>query len=201
MINVVLCGDESVGKTSLLARLEDERFHASYSPTVAIDFKQIHTRNAYFRVVDTSGARRFEQVVTTNAKNTQIVVFVYDLNIPDSLHSIEKRWTNLVSWGVETKETRVGYLVGTKMDLPNGITDDEIDIIANRFNLIVAKTSAKTGFGVYDLFNAMGETTKSDMMVLNPLDVEYDASSSSSGEGEDVVKTSGCCCRRKFTKI
>ena len=39
LIKLVFIGDSSVGKTCLLMRFSENRFHADHMPTIGIDFK------------------------------------------------------------------------------------------------------------------------------------------------------------------
>ena len=208
MIHVVICGDEMVGKTSLLTRFENNGFPQTYHPTIAIDFKQIHTRNAHFRICDTSGKTKYEQVVSNQFKEALVILFVFDLSNPDSLESVTKRWLRLAQWEERQRGNVFGYLIGNKIDL----NKEEIDCdpICQAHRLTYIKTSALTGEGVYDMFIRIGDTvnTRHNKLLSEGVIGLLSDNNMKILEFDDILDDGvetrkGCCCCKKkaFIKV
>ena len=203
---MVVCGDETVGKTSILSRFESNVFSENCQPTIAIDFKQIHTRNYHFRICDTSGKTKFEQVVSNQFKGlVHVVVFVFSNE--DSLESIVTRWFKLSNWSGASGKNVIGFLVQTKSDLKLLQQDDDIiQSFAKTHNLHFVKVSSKTGEGVFDLFSDIGDRVMAlhnELLAtghLTGLFKEKEGKETfmiEDEEEEEQEKKRSCCCRRK----
>ncbi len=208
MIRLILCGDESVGKTSILSRFENNNCPQQYYPTIAIDFKQFHTKNAHFHICDTSGKSKHEQIVTNQFKDVHVILFVFDLQNEDTLESILLRWMKLSLW--DKRVDTFGYLVGNKSDIKGENKDDIYFEFAKKNNLTFVKTSALNGDGVYDLFIQIGDivNTRNNKLLSEGKPGLFTVLSKFEDllvleEDEDETTKKGCCCRRrnKFSKI
>lgn len=212
---MVVCGDEAVGKTCIILRFESNSFTENCQPTIAVDFKQIRTRNYHYRICDTSGKTKFEQVVSNQFKGVEVHAVVFVFSNEESLESIVTRWFKLSNWTARKQVT--GFLVQTKSDILK--EDDDKDIIqsfAKTHNLHFVKVSSKTGEGVFDLFSDIGDRV---MALHNELlanghltglfkEEEKEKETFMIEEEEEEEEKNGkqsccCCCRRKtsFVKI
>ena len=63
LVKLVLIGDSSVGKTSLLMRFSENRFPEQHMPTIGIDFKikivETESKRVKLQLWDTAGQERF----------------------------------------------------------------------------------------------------------------------------------------------
>ena len=215
MINVVVCGDEAVGKTCIILRFESNSFTENCQPTIAVDFKQIHTRNYHYRICDTSGKTKFEQVVSNQFKGVDVHAVVFVFSNEESLESIVTRWFKLSNWTARKQVT--GFLVQTKSDILK--EDDDKDIIqsfAKTHNLHLAKVSSKTGEGVFDLFSEIGNRVMArhnELLATGHLqglfkkeqEVERETFMIEEEEEEEENGKESCCCfccrKKSFVKI
>ena len=66
LLKLIVIGDSSVGKTSILQRFSDNLFPESHMPTIGIDFKvkalQIADKHVKLQVWDTAGQERFRTI-------------------------------------------------------------------------------------------------------------------------------------------
>ena len=156
VFKVLLLGNLAVGKTSLLIRFVEGRFHSDFGPTIGANFmvKKLTLKpktEVDLQIWDISGAIKHQPKLLTKAfyQGASGVFLVFDLTRPDTLQSLEE-------WKREVEQC-VGPLpmisIGNKNDLSSQITDDEIMVTMKRLNVIEQRlTSAKTGEGVSDSF-------------------------------------------------
>ena len=91
VFKLILIGDTSVGKTSLLNRFTERSFHHFYNPTIGIDFRvksiKINNKLIKLQIWDTSGNERFQAITSLYYKNADGFIIVYDTTNPSSLKS------------------------------------------------------------------------------------------------------------------
>ncbi|GET85458.1 small GTP binding protein rab6-like protein [Leishmania tarentolae] len=81
---LVLLGDQSVGKTSIITRFMYDTFDQQYQPTIGIDFfsKTVHLeddREVRLHLWDTAGQERFHSLIPSYIRNSAATVVVYDI--------------------------------------------------------------------------------------------------------------------------
>ena len=116
----VIVGDKGVGKTSLLERLVDDTFDATYSPTICIDsrtwtYEPVMGRAVKCQFWDMSGEEIFFDICLPYFWNTHAVIAVYDTTCRASFAGVQR-------WIADTRyncldDTPVFILVGTKTDI------------------------------------------------------------------------------------
>ena len=83
VIKILIIGDTSVGKTSFVNMYTEGTFTDEFLTTIGIDFKWkiIEFNETQVKIVlyDTSGQSRFRTVVTSYYKNTDAILFIYDI--------------------------------------------------------------------------------------------------------------------------
>jgi len=151
-IKVILLGDTSVGKSSLLLRMTQTRFVELNVPTVGVDMQTIlldvADRKVKATVWDTAGQERFRTIVRSYYRDTHAVIAMFSLVDAASFAS-------LPHWIHEARETSPDtavLIVGCKSDLAEQKPELHVDVaalsqvITNEFKYI--ETSARTGQGV-----------------------------------------------------
>ena len=152
---ILLIGDSSVGKTSLIQRYVNGIFKYEYLATVGIDFYKKHeiinNMNVEVRLWDTAGQERFKSLTPNYFKNAEGVILTYDITKTESFENL-KYWMNSI-------ETNLGdiipiIIVGNKLDMKDmrEITKENADKLSKEYNYKYFETSAKTGEGVDDAF-------------------------------------------------
>ncbi|PWN54467.1 hypothetical protein IE53DRAFT_302149, partial [Violaceomyces palustris] len=119
ILKFILIGDSSVGKSSLLVRLTDDRFLIDPDPTIGVEFGShlIGLENGEtikVQVWDTAGSESFRSITRSYYRGAAGALLVYDItHRPSFLNA--KTWLDDVRSHAEEKVTIV--LVGNMKDL------------------------------------------------------------------------------------
>ena len=175
IFKVILLGKTSVGKTSLLKRFINGTFDQNIVSTAGFGFecKKIYYKNlkkyVTLNIWDTAGQERYSSLIELYYKNTDCILFVYDLTDKTSLINLNNYYESIQN-NLDVNKVLL-CIVGTKKDLYDQIDDDdnndndnnnkvnlkEIKEFADKINAKICKqTSALLNYGIEDLFNEIG---------------------------------------------
>ncbi len=155
---ILLAGDESVGKTSLIRRLVKNEFAIDYKPTLGFEITshslQIKDISIALVIWDIAGQTCFQSVRRNYYKGSDGFLLVFNLANRISLRNLEY-------WAVEIKEMCPNaplVILGNKSDLPDHkVTVAEMQKMTQKLGAVDSiLTSAKTGQGVQDVFLLIG---------------------------------------------
>ena len=153
---ILLIGDSSVGKTSLIQRYANGIFKEEYLATVGLDFytkqEAINNINVLVRLWDTAGQERFKSLTPNYFKNAEGVIITYDITSSQSFENL-KFWINSIKTNLGEKNIIIPIIiVGNKLDMKDmrDITREEAEKFAKENKYKYFETSAKTGEGVDD---------------------------------------------------
>ncbi|CAE6420535.1 unnamed protein product [Rhizoctonia solani] len=152
---IVLLGDQSVGKTSLITRFMYDTFDNTYQATIGIDFLSktmyLDDRTVRLQLWDTAGQERFRSLIPSYIRDSSVAIVVYDITNRASFMSTSK-WIDDVR--SERGSDVIIVLVGNKADLSDKrqVTMEEATQRANELNIMFMETSAKAGHNVKTLF-------------------------------------------------
>ncbi|MHA1732213.1 MAG: Rab family GTPase [Promethearchaeota archaeon] len=158
-LKVVLAGDESVGKTSLVRRFVDDKFSEQYKKTLGfeISVKAVEVSGApiVFSIWDVGG-EKFKRQQKNYYTDARGVFVVFDLSKEDSFKHVPK-WVQYVRSVVPTSPV---IIVGNKSDLcddaPGCVALDMLEDVTRRVEAVwCTSTSAKTGENVEEMFSEM----------------------------------------------
>ena len=156
-VKVIVIGDSTCGKSSLLRQFVDNRFDPAQDMTVGVDlgFKTIslQQRNIKVQIWDTSGQEVFHNITTVYYRGAHVILLVYDIaNERSYLHC--KKWLDHIHSVWRDEYAPMIVLVGNKTDLGchRVISREDGERFAQKHGLLFAETSAKTGDGVEDAF-------------------------------------------------
>ena len=94
LFKLILIGDSSVGKSSLLLRLTDGYFNEDYEVTVGVEFGsfllQIEDKIIKLQIWDTAGQESFKALNKIFYRGAHCVFMVYDITKRDSFVNIEE---------------------------------------------------------------------------------------------------------------
>lgn len=159
-IKILLLGDGSVGKTSLMKRFVYNQFSEEYVSTIGVNVVKktvtINGRDVIFLIWDILGQRSHSELHRNFYMGAQGALAVGDLTRPETITSLNSWLTHLFE-----NEGRLPVVVlGNKSDLlePGSATNNEGEIIkvAYNYNSPYFLTSAKTGENVETAYSDLG---------------------------------------------
>ena len=156
--NILLIGDSSAGKASLMLKFTDNKFDEDSSSTTGIEFKdkviQINNKDINLHILDTAGQEKYRSITKNFIRKGDGIIFVFDLSNKDS-------FDNIKDWLITTDATNENYqriLVGNKCDLPDKkISKERIEKLSQKYNMEYFETSAKENINVDLIFNKIAE--------------------------------------------
>jgi small GTP-binding protein len=170
-VRCVLCGESSVGKSSIIRRFSTGTFSDSTPETIGGAFNsaqvRVHKETLLIEIWDTAGSERYHSIIPSFFKNASAVGIVYDLTNRATFAAIEF-WKNIA-----TTNSPPGvpfFLIGNKADLDpkRVISCEEGKLRAGEEFAGFAETSAKTGEGIDTLFSMIAEVPGAQMEGVEP---------------------------------
>lgn len=167
IFKVLTLGETSVGKTSIIIRYIENRFHSEQISTIGIDFKNkfvnYQGKKIKLLLCDTAGQERFKNIASQYYRGADGVLLVYDISNRESFEKT-KIWIHQLSKKADLLSL-VLYLIGNKSDIPNRkITFKEGEKYAKDNNMQFFETSA---FNTDNNINVMFEKLIADMYDTN----------------------------------
>ena len=158
-IKILLVGDASVGKTSLVLRYIDDHFPDKHLATVGVDhrIKMFEYRGfkVKLQIWDTAGQERFHAITSNFFNNADGILFVYDI-------TNQKSFEGAKNWIKESEEIGNFFqklLLGNKSDLRHKRTVSETDVktFCEENNIETFEISAKENINLKEAFDKMIE--------------------------------------------
>ncbi|KAF0989629.1 hypothetical protein HZS_7931 [Henneguya salminicola] len=173
LYKVILIGDESIGKTALVNRINRNIFLSNYEKTNDYDFElkelKINNKNIILRILSTSSIEKFTALKCYFSVVADAVILCFDITNLSSFESIV-RWKNdfLDTNNTKEEDKYCFFLASTKMDLENRMVEDEKIVCwcANNNDIPYFETSAKNNFGVKELLMEVAK----ELIVRKPID-------------------------------
>ena len=153
---LLIIGDSTVGKTSLITRYANGIFKEEYLATVGIDYftkeETINNQSVQVKLWDTAGQERFKSLTQNFFRNAQGVILAFDVTNTESFDNL-KDWINSIKKNIEGNNIFIPLIiVGNKIDMEDAreIQKDVAEKFASQNKYKYFETSAKTGEGVDD---------------------------------------------------
>jgi small GTP-binding protein len=197
-LKILLIGDSHVGKTSLLLKYVDDFFPEEHIATIGIEYKdKIINKDGYnirLQIWDTAGQERFNSITKNIYRNTNGVLFVYDV-------TNRKSYNSMKNWIKDTEKIDKdikGIILANKIDLEEKeVNTDELEELGNKMNMKFLETSAKDNINVKEAFILLVEELLKDKNEKEILEMysRNKRSDLSIGTKKTAIdkKKKGCC--------
>ena len=157
-ISILVLGNSSVGKSSIIVKYTDNMFSLNYITTLGIDFKQknIKLKNGKeirLKIFDTAGQERYKSVSLSFIKKADGVLLVYDISNKSTFDAINQWIKSLSDTG---KENLPIVLAGNKCDLSDDkrqVSKEEGKQKSEEYNIPFYETSCKDGINIKEVFD------------------------------------------------
>ncbi|KAF5350066.1 hypothetical protein D9756_009070 [Leucocoprinus leucothites] len=161
-VKLLLIGNSSVGKSSLLLRFSDEQWlpEDESSATIGVDFRvhkmEVKGKRVKLSIWDTAGQERFRTITSSYYRGAQGIILVYDVSNRETFDALPRWYSELETY---VSSSVVKILVGNKVDkeFSRQVTVGEGQQFAERMNSLFIEASAKTAVGVTEVFTEVVE--------------------------------------------
>jgi Ras-related protein Rab-1A len=176
-LKLLIIGDSNVGKTSILLNYTDNYFPESHLATIGVEYKVKEIIKDKYKIIlqiwDTAGQERFRSITKSFFRNTNGIIFVYDI-------TDRKSFQNVKDWIKDSEMNDNGFekiLVGNKIDLneKRKIEYDELEEFGKRKNIEVIETSAKKRINIDETFQKIVDlmlNNKNEVDIMNEYGVK-----------------------------
>lgn len=156
---LILGGDGSVGKTSMVHRFVENAFQTDYKATIGTsimkkecEFEGLKSK-VRFLIWDLAGQAQFKRVRHSYVANAEAGILVFDVTRRETFENIESWYKDTID---VVKDINL-ILVGNKIDLEDkrDVSSAEGEELAKKFGLGYIETSAKTGENIEDAFKML----------------------------------------------
>ncbi|MFX1325298.1 MAG: Rab family GTPase [Promethearchaeota archaeon] len=159
---IIVVGEPTVGKTSLILRYTDNAFRRAYVSTLGV-----HVSNKVFKTEDSAiiqlvlwdigGQEKFSLMRRQFYQGSDALFLVFDLTNPETFNTIPKWYSDILKEITISKDEIMGFVVGNKKDLKDQIkiAFDRAKDLADSINLKYVETSALSGENVDEAFTTI----------------------------------------------
>ena len=197
IIKILTLGDTTVGKTSIVLRYSDDKFHDSNNlATIGIDFKikQINRGGESIKIsiYDTAGQERFQNIIKHYYRGANGVLLTFDISNKSSFEKLNF-WLKDLKENSDNIDELFICLIGNKLDKEDKreVSKEEANKYARENNMPYFEVSAKTGQGIKNLFD---EVIKGAIIkMLNSTEKEDNFRLSFLDKGDCKQKKKWCC--------
>ena len=157
-LKLLLIGDTSVGKTSMILKYTDNKFPQTHIATIGVEYKSKTIYTDKYKITlniwDTSGQERFKSITKNFFRNTNGVLFVYDI-------TSYKSFSNIKNWMKDSEmyEKFDSIICGNKVDLDSlrEVQFETLKEFGLKQKIPYIETSAKDGVGINEAFKMITE--------------------------------------------
>lgn len=150
VIKILVIGDTTTGKSSLLNNYIEGSFSDDFRSTIGVDFKvktfEYDNKFIKLQIWDTAGQERFRSITSSYYRDVQGIILFFDVTNEETFKNIDKwlEYINLYgSIGVDI------ILVGNKIDLKNRVISYEtVKTYADKLGYEYIETSAKNNINI-----------------------------------------------------
>ena len=197
-LKLLIIGDSSVGKTSMLLSYTDNYFPESHLATIGVEYKvkEIETDkyNISLQIWDTAGQERFHSITKSFFRNTNGIIFVYDVTCRKSFQSVKE-------WIKDSELHDNGFdkiLCGNKIDLKEKreVNFDELEEFGMKKKIEVMEISAKERININDAFQKIINlilSNKTDKEIIDEFGIKNNNNDINLDKNNTKKRKQGCC--------
>ena len=152
-IKLIILGDATVGKTSMLLKYTENKFSESHISTIGVEFKNKIIETDKFKILlqiwDTSGQERYQAIAKSFIQGSNGIIFVYDITNRPTYNNVKEWVKNSEMYGVYSR-----VVCGNKIDLDEKrqVKFDELKEYGLKKRIDYFEISAKNGDKIEDAF-------------------------------------------------
>ena len=148
---LLIIGDSSVGKTSILTRFTEDKFTTNYINTIGIDFfskdEIFNNKKIRIKIWDTAGEERYRALTQGFFKSANGIIITYSVNDVDTFENL-KYWIQSIHTNLGENDLVKIIIIGNKIDLDREVNFDDAKKYAEDNGYKYFETSAKSGKGI-----------------------------------------------------
>ncbi|KAI8820416.1 Gdp-bound Rab23 Gtpase crystallized in P2(1)2(1)2(1) space group [Fimicolochytrium jonesii] len=162
-IKILVVGNGSVGKSSMIRRFCRGAYNANYKKTIGVEYLEKEVEVPGFGEVvlmlwDTAGQEEFDAVTQQYYNDTDAVAITFSTDDPTSLSTIHSWHSKITSSSLTSPPTVV--LVQNKIDLSNvsgGVEAKDAEGLARSMKVPLYRVSVKDWINVEEMFINLAE--------------------------------------------
>ena len=190
---IILLGESSVGKTSIITRLTQDKYLdtslSTFSGYYTEKILEVNNIPVRLEIWDTAGQEKYRSLARNYYKGCHAAILVYDITDKSSFEEIINYWYN------EIKENCPDIVIGiaaNKFDLfeMEQISEKEGKKLAEEINAVFHSTSAKESVGIDVLFFDIAQK----LLERNDRTISFNDSLMTSKLSMDYSRSKKKCC-------
>ena len=160
VFKLIVIGDCSVGKSSIIQRFADNKYTDNMSPTLGVDMTnhvlEINKEKINVILWDTAGSEAFRSLTHSYYRAAAGVLLIYDI-------TDQRSFANLEFWVDEcqkyVKPGTLMMLVGNKNDIwsKRQVSEQQAKVFSDKHKIKWLETSAKTADNILECFLMISE--------------------------------------------
>jgi len=209
LLKVIILGDSSVGKTSLMNQFVHRKFISQYKATIGADFLtkeiMVDDRLVTMQIWDTAGQERFQSLGVAFYRGADCCVLVFDVNRTITFETLNHWREEFLIQAAPTDQKNFPFIVlGNQVDRQErAVTQARAQVWCKENGGTAAipyfETSAKDGYNVQNAFetiarNALKQERDEEIYLPALVDVSKKVNEDEAGDGTgEKDKKNGCC--------
>lgn len=156
---MILVGDASTGKSSIMQAYIENTFNTDYHTTIGVEYAgkmiEIDKKKISLNIWDTSGQERFRAITAAYYRGADGIVFVYDVGDRESFNNIKDVWKKSIDkYSVDNYKA---ILIGNKVDTGRKrvVSTEEGKELAETLGVPFIEVSAKTRNNINSIFDKL----------------------------------------------
>lgn len=158
LFKILILGDQSVGKTSVLLRYFNDIYNFSQTATIGVDYKiktiDYKSKKIKLNIWDTAGQDRFKSLTQSYYKGSHGIILIYDITDITSFNNV-KQWMYYIKDNAPKDVTLI--LCGNKKDDEDNreVSYEESKTYAESIDIPLIEISAKEDLNVNEVFEML----------------------------------------------